>query len=48
LSTVEHADQIVVLNRGRIVEQGTHGQLLAKEGAYAALYRNHLATGEAL
>jgi subfamily B ATP-binding cassette protein MsbA len=48
LSTVEHADQIVVLNRGRIVEQGTHGQLLAKEGAYAALYRNQLATGEAL
>lgn len=48
LSTVEHADQIVVLNRGRIVEQGTHGQLLAKEGAYAALYRNQLATGETL
>lgn len=48
LSTVEHADQIVVLNRGRIVEQGTHGQLLAKEGAYAALYRNQLATGDAL
>ncbi|QEL66357.1 lipid A export ATP-binding/permease protein [Oryzomicrobium terrae] len=48
LSTIEHADQIVVLNRGRVVEQGNHAELLAKEGAYAALYRNQLATGEPL
>jgi ATP-binding cassette subfamily B protein len=37
LSTVRHADQIVVLDRGRIVERGTHDQLLARAGRYAAL-----------
>jgi len=39
LSTVEHADQIVVLDAGRVVEQGTHSQLLARGGQYAALHR---------
>jgi len=39
LSTVEHADQIVVLDRGTIVEQGTHSSLLARGGQYSALYR---------
>jgi subfamily B ATP-binding cassette protein MsbA len=39
LSTVEHADQIVVLDGGRVVEQGTHAQLLAHGGQYAALHR---------
>ncbi|MEO5627121.1 MAG: lipid A export permease/ATP-binding protein MsbA [Dokdonella sp.] len=39
LSTVEHADQIVVLDRGSIVEQGTHMSLLARGGHYAALHR---------
>jgi subfamily B ATP-binding cassette protein MsbA len=39
LSTVEHADHIVVLDRGVIVEQGTHAALLARDGRYAALYR---------
>ncbi len=39
LSTVEKADNIVVLDRGCIVEQGKHSDLLAKEGHYASLYR---------
>src|SRR5690606_34282568 len=39
LSTVLHADQIVVLDRGRVVERGTHAELLAAGGHYAALYR---------
>ena len=37
LSTVRHAEQIVVLDRGRIVERGTHDDLLARGGRYAAL-----------
>ena len=44
LSTVRHADAIHVLEQGRIVESGTHEQLLRHEGAYAALWR--LQTGE--
>ncbi|GGQ85991.1 ABC transporter ATP-binding protein [Streptomyces pilosus] len=39
LSTVRGADQIVVLDSGRVVERGTHGELLERDGRYAALVR---------
>ncbi|CAM5194741.1 Subfamily B ATP-binding cassette protein MsbA OS=Castellaniella defragrans OX=75697 GN=HNR28_003120 PE=4 SV=1 [Castellaniella defragrans] len=39
LSTVQKADRIVVLDAGRIVETGTHADLLEQEGVYATLYR---------
>lgn len=42
LSTVRRADSIVVLERGRIVEAGTHDDLLARGGAYAKLYELQL------
>jgi ATP-binding cassette subfamily B protein len=42
VSTVKDADQIVVLDRGRIVEQGSHEQLLALGGQYAELYQRQL------
>ena len=39
LSTVRHADQVLVLDSGQIVERGTHDSLLAQRGAYHELYR---------
>ena len=46
LSTVLRADRIVVLDRGQIVEQGTHATLLALDGVYARLYRGQFRAGE--
>lgn len=39
LSTIRDADKIVVMDQGRVVDQGTHGELLGRGGLYAGLYR---------
>ena len=44
LSTVRRADRIIVMHRGKIVEDGPHEALLARGGMYARLYRHQLAT----
>jgi ATP-binding cassette subfamily B protein len=43
LSTIREADLILVMESGRIVEQGTHDELVAANGAYAALYESQFA-----
>ncbi|MGN0185935.1 MAG: ABC transporter ATP-binding protein, partial [Aristaeellaceae bacterium] len=43
LSTIENADQILVMREGRIVEKGTHAQLLKEGGFYAELYNSQFA-----
>ena len=46
LSTIQNADQILVMNQGRSIEQGTHAELLAKGGFYANLYNSQFAAEE--
>ena len=46
LSTVKDADNIIVLDKGQVVEQGTHEQLSKKKGAYYTLVKNQLELGK--
>ena len=45
LATIQHADRILVLERGQLVEQGTHADLLARNGAYARLHALQFSRG---
>jgi len=46
LSTIVDADEIIVLDGGKIVERGRHHQLLTRNGAYAAMWKRQQASGE--
>ncbi len=46
LSTIRHADQVLVMDRGRIVERGSHENLLGRNGVYTKLYRRFVRTAD--
>jgi len=46
LSTIENADQVIVLRSGQVIEQGTHDELLARNGAYSRLYQTQFGDQE--
>lgn len=46
LSTIINSDQILVMEQGNIIEQGTHEELLLKQGAYASLYQSQFQTSQ--
>jgi ATP-binding cassette subfamily B protein len=46
LSTIRHANLVLVLDQGRVIERGTHPELLARGGHYAALYRQFVQVDE--
>ena len=48
LSTVENADRIIVINKGEVVEQGSHSDLLKKGGMYATLVRKQMVAEDEL
>lgn len=45
--TVRRADRLVVLDHGRVVEEGSHADLLARGGLYARLYQRQFRNGDA-
>jgi len=42
LSTIRHVDLVIVLDNGKIIERGTHDELIAHAGAYASLYKQFI------
>lgn len=48
LSTIRNADRIIVLHKGKIIEQGTHTELLKKKGLYSALYELQYKLGDSV